>query len=97
MNQITLGKKKYPIRFTMFVLSQVEQETDHKNILAEITDWGLHDALTMAYYGCRKANPDFNMSLEEIGDLFEPETLTEVFNAFTKDMVRESAEPEKKT
>lgn len=80
----------------MFVLSQVERDTDHKNILAEYQDWGLHDALVMAYHGCRKADPNFNMTLEEIGDAFELETLTEVFSAFKSDMETQTDKAEKK-
>lgn len=85
-NMITLSGKKFPIRFTMAVLAGIERETEHKNILNEVMDLGVNDAIVMAYLGCKKADPDFNMTLEEIGDAFTGETIMQVFDAFASDM-----------
>lgn len=86
MNKISLSGKDYPIKFTMSVLAGIERETDHKNILNEVMDLGVNDAIVMAYLGCKKADSDFNMTLEEVGDAFNGETIAQVFEAFASDM-----------
>lgn len=85
MNQITLDKPR-PVRFTFSVLAEMERMTDHKNILNETQDFGLNDAVVMAYLGCKKADKDFRMTLEEVGDHMSGESLEQVFKAFAADM-----------
>lgn len=85
MNQITLDKPR-TVRFTFSVLAEMERMTDHKNILNETQNFGLNDAVIMAYLGCKKADPTFNMTLEEVGDLMTGESLEQVFKAFASDM-----------
>ena len=94
-NTITLGEKEYPVRFTWMVLGQVEKETG-LNALNSIENIGINDSIALAYYGLKKANPDFKMSIEEVGDAFTGKTFSEVFNAFSNDMATEKAKSEKK-
>jgi hypothetical protein len=85
MNQVTLDKPR-PVRFTFSVLAEMERMTDHKNILNETQDFGLNDAVIMVYLGCKKADPDFSMTLEEVGDHMRGQSLEQVFKAFAEDM-----------
>lgn len=96
INHITIAGKEYPVKFTFSVLAALERETDHKNILNEIQDWGVNDAIVMAYLGCKKADPNFNMTVEEVGDGFTGESLDQVFKAFTSQMAEALGVTEKK-
>lgn len=91
MKKITLlfdgVKEDYPVKFTISVLAALERETEHKNILNELMDFGLNDSIVLAYLGLKKADPNFNMTLEEVGDAFILEvTMVQVFEAFASDM-----------
>ncbi|MEM7298208.1 MAG: hypothetical protein AAF391_08085 [Bacteroidota bacterium] len=95
-NEIILGDKKYPIKFNYMVLAQIERESEHKNILNEIDELGVYDAILMAYLGCKAADKDFALTMEEVGELFKSETLVEVFKFFIEDMGNLNSDSEKK-
>ena len=89
-NQVTLNNKKYSIRFTYSVLAEIERETGKSFLNFDPDKLNVGDCIIMAYYGCRKADKEFNLSAEQVGDYFTGETFTEVFTAFAHDMQGES-------
>lgn len=89
-NHVTLNNKKYPVRFTYSVLAKIEQETGKSFLSFDPDNICVGDCIVMAYYGLRKANPDFDLSIDDVGDAFEADTFTEVFQAFTEDMAKKA-------
>lgn len=88
MNHVTLDKKR-PIRFTYSVLEQVENERDKSflNLGFENLRWG--DLISLCFFGCKKADANFELTREQVADALKPNNLQEIMEAFSKDMVKE--------
>lgn len=87
-NHVTLNGKKHPVRFTYSVLANIEKETGKSFLQFDPDKIDVGDCIVMAYYGCRKANPDFKLSIEDVGDSFHQDSFVEIFQAFTEDMAK---------
>lgn len=87
-NHVTLNDKKYPVRFTYSVLAKIEKETGKSFLQFDLDKIDVGDVIVMAYYGCLKADPEFKLSIEDVGDAFHANSFTEVFEAFTNDMAK---------
>lgn len=70
------------------MISKIEQETGKSFLQFGPDKINVGDCIIMAYYGCLKANPDFDLSIEDVGDAFHADSFTEVFEAFTQDMCK---------
>lgn len=90
-SMITLDKQR-SVRFNYYTLGQIEKETGKSFLNFDPESIGIGDSIIMAYYGCKCADPDFDLTIEQVGEHFKSKTFSELFEAFTNDMIRLNGE-----
>ena len=92
MSKITIEGKAYSMRFTYSVLASIERETGKSFLNFDLDKIGVGDCIVMAYYGIKKAHPEFDLTIEDVGDNIGGGDFEIIFKQFTEDMSKGNSE-----
>lgn len=91
---ITIAGKDYRMEFNLYALMEFERSTG-KNTLMGIQEFNTRDSLELTRCGIKGANPDFDMTIEEIGKHMKAQNLNTVMIAFAEDQGADLEQKEK--
>ena len=76
--------RKFKFRFDFNAMAEYEEEFNRSP--SDIKGLGASNARNVAYIGFKEADPDFDLSVKEVGQAMTLETMNEVLAAFSSDM-----------
>ena len=76
--------RKFSFRFDFNAMAEYEEMFDRSP--TDIKGLGVSNARNIAYIGFREADPDFDLTIKEVGMAMNTEMVTKVFEAFASDM-----------
>jgi hypothetical protein len=85
MNTIQLDKPR-KIQFNFNALAEYEHLTGKNSFL--IDNMGATEVRALAYVGLQAADKEFNLSLEDVGELLDTEIMTKVVEALSHDLTK---------
>lgn len=96
MNQVTLNKKNYPLRFDFTALAEFEKLTGHSAFELGKFKFGASETIALCYVGLKCADDKIEMSLNDVGKALKFKCFEQVMEAYVHDMEDLMADDEKK-